>query len=398
MNDVEYDCIVIGAGPAGGSAAKSAAEKGLKTLLIEEHEIIGEPVHCGECLSQVCLNKLGKIDESVIALRVKGIRVLFPNGRENLVDEEGVVLYKAKFEQWLANLAKEKGAKILLGNKVIGMNRLSEGKETHWIVKTKNKSGENEFKTKIIIDASGPQSVSNNLLNLNKKFSVVIGLQYEMQEITNNGYLDFYIWPKLAPHGYLWMIPKENDVANVGLVTNTGGQVKQYLDEFVKVEGFENKKITKTFGGPIPSSGPIEKTYDDGLMIIGDAAGFTSPLFEGGTHLGIQSGIFASEVAKKAIEQNNNSSEFLSEYQKLWKNEFPDYNKLVRGKDALYSLTDKELVDLSDVMPKQLGYLTNKDKLKVIWNLFIKKRNLLRRKTFKVFNAFKYSRAKNYGW
>jgi digeranylgeranylglycerophospholipid reductase len=393
-----YDVIVIGAGPAGGSAAKNCAEKGLKTLLIEEHEIIGEPVHCGECLSQVCIDKLGTIDESAVALRVKGIRVLFPDGRENLVDEEGVVLYKAKFEQWIASLATKAGATLLLGNKVIGLERLSEGKNTLWSVTTKNKDGNKNFQADIVIDASGPQAVSNNLLKINKKFDVVIGLQYEMQGIKNDGYLDFYIWPKLAPHGYLWMIPKKGDEANVGLVTNTGGKVREYLEEFVDEKKWRNKKITKTFGGPIPSSGPVEYTYADGLMMVGDAAGFTSPLFEGGTHLGIQSGIFASQVAKKAIENDDNSASALSEYQKLWKEEFPNYEKLVSGKEALYSLSDEELKDLSEVMPDQLGHLSNKDKLGVLWKMLSRKRHLLRRKVFKVFNAFKYSRASKYGW
>jgi NADPH-dependent 2,4-dienoyl-CoA reductase/sulfur reductase-like enzyme len=43
----QYDVAVIGAGPAGGSAALHAAKLGLKTIILEEHNVIGEPVHCG---------------------------------------------------------------------------------------------------------------------------------------------------------------------------------------------------------------------------------------------------------------------------------------------------------------------------------------------------------------
>jgi len=397
---MDYDVVIIGAGPAGTTAAKECSAKNLKTLLIEEHEVIGEPVHCGECISKVCLDKLGEIDESVIAQRVKGIRVLFPNGRENLVDEEGAVLYKAKFEQWIAKTAKQNGAEIILGTKVIELKKESEGKNTTWKIKAKNKNKIIEFNTKFIIDATGPQAISNTLLQLNPKPTLVVGLQYELEGIRNDGYLDFYIWPNLAPHGYLWMIPKKGNIANVGLVTTTPSKLKENLDEFVKVKKYNKKenKIIKTFGGPIPASGPVKKTFDDGLILVGDAAGFTSPLFEGGTHLSIQSAIFASQVIKKAIQINDNSKEVLKEYQELWKKEFPNYDKLVGGKNALYSLTNEELSDLSDVMPLQLGKLSNKDKLSVLWKLFTKKRRLLRRKTFKVFSAFRYSRARNYGW
>jgi len=81
----------------------------------------------------------------------------------------------------------------------------------------------------------------------------------------------------------------------------------------------------------------------------------------------------------------------------LWHNEFPDYQKLVRGKDDIYSLTNSELAEFSDTMPSQLGKLTLKDKLFVLKNLF-KNKKMLTRKTFRIFNAFKYSRSKKYGW
>jgi flavin-dependent dehydrogenase len=48
---------------------------------------------------------------------------------------------------------------------------------------------------------------------------VIAGFQYEMLDVPNDGYLDFYLWPKYSPHGYVWMIPKEGGRANVGLVT-----------------------------------------------------------------------------------------------------------------------------------------------------------------------------------
>lgn len=53
-----FDVAVIGAGPAGGSAARNSAKNGLKTVVLEEHKTIGEPVHCGECLDGLAFKRL----------------------------------------------------------------------------------------------------------------------------------------------------------------------------------------------------------------------------------------------------------------------------------------------------------------------------------------------------
>jgi digeranylgeranylglycerophospholipid reductase len=65
---------------------------------------------------------------------------------------------------------------------------------------------------------------------------------------------------------------------------------KKNLDDFISRKKFNIIKIRKTFGGRITSSGPLPVTFSTGLLIIGDAAGFTSPLFEGGTHFALKSG------------------------------------------------------------------------------------------------------------
>ena len=84
------------------------------------------------------------------------------------------------------------------------------------------------------------------------------------------------------------MIPKCDGRANVGLVTEDRPRAKKALDEFIEhthFKGLEQKlpswkeKGNPAFGGTIPISGPFENTHYDGLMLVGDAAGFTSPLF-----------------------------------------------------------------------------------------------------------------------
>jgi uncharacterized protein YoxC len=110
----ECDVLVIGAGPGGGAAALHSAREGLSVILIEDHDEIGTPVHCGECISDLAVNNLQlDLPTSVISRRVDGIRVLFPDGTAKKLSEPGYVLEKHLFEQWLAEEAVEQGNKIL---------------------------------------------------------------------------------------------------------------------------------------------------------------------------------------------------------------------------------------------------------------------------------------------
>ncbi len=386
-----FDVIVVGAGPAGGSAALHCARKGLKTLIIEEHEKIGEPVHCGECLSLYATQNTGIVPpESVISEHVKGVRVVFPDGTTSALNEPGFVLEKELFEQWLSLEAVKAGTELMLGTRLEEMKHENE----IWTIKTTK----GELKSKIVIDASGVASVASRKLNLNERFKTVTGIQYELRDIPRDGYLDFYIWPKLAPHGYLWMIPKKDMRANVGLVTVQTNTAKQCTDEFVKKMGWSGKTKTKTFGGLIPASGPLKKTYSEGLMIIGDAAGFTSPLFEGGTHLSLKSGEMAAIVAARAVAGNNFSNEFFSQYEQMWKAEFPAYDKIILGKDALYGFTDEEISFIGRNFPRDFDNFGALQKTLFGLKVVAANPGLLKRGFIPAMNAFRYSQAKKYGW
>ncbi|MBU1196953.1 NAD(P)/FAD-dependent oxidoreductase [Candidatus Micrarchaeota archaeon] len=385
-----YDLAIVGAGPAGGSTALHAAKLGLKTVVLEEHASVGEPVHCGECLSGLAVDKFFKqLPGPSIGLRVKGIRVIFPSGYSPILNEPGYVLEKHLFEQWLASQAQEAGAEISLSSKVTEFQR-----NGIWKLKTPSR----EVQSKLLVDASGVSAIASLKLKLNPRFSDVIGMQHELREIPNEGYIDFFIWPELAPHGYLWMIPKKDGRANVGLVTNQKSKAKVFLDLFLKKMGWENKPRVKTFGGLIPASGPVPHTVADGLMLVGDAAGFTSPLFEGGSHLGMQSGQFAAQVAKEAIDSNDVTASKLSKYEQLWKAEFPDYAKLIKGKNDLYALSESELNDLASLLPSDLTNMGLTGKAGVGLGLLTKKPALLAKGALDALKAFQYSRASKYGW
>jgi digeranylgeranylglycerophospholipid reductase len=391
MEEKIYDVLVIGAGPAGGSAALHCARNGLKVIIIEEHDKVGEPVHCGECLSLLATTNTNiKIPEEVISSHVDGIRIIWPNGKGTILNEKGFVLEKHLFEQWLSGEAVKSGAELRLSTR---MDNIKKEKGI-WEVET-NKG---IFKAKIVVDASGVASVVSRKIGLNNRFESVIGIQYELKGIERDNYIDFYIWPKLAPHGYLWMIPKKDMRANVGLVTTDKNKAKAYNEVFIEKKGWKDKERIKVFGGLIPASGPVKNTYDEGLMLVGDAAGFTSPLFEGGSHLGLKSGQFAAEVAKEAIDKNDFSKETFSKYEKLWKAEFPEYSKIIKGKNALYGFTDEELNIIGNSLPDTFDNFNYFEKMKFGLKVFSKKPTIFLKGFIAAMKSLGYSKAEHYGW
>lgn len=409
----DVDVLVVGAGPGGGNAALQCARKGLKTMIIEDHDEIGTPVHCGECISDEAIANL-KLDlpKEVISKRVNGIRVIFPDGTSKQLTETGYVLEKHLFEQWIADSAVKEGAKLALKHKLTSIERIEDnGTFVGW--KCDGKGEMFPIKSKIVIDASGVAAVCSKFVKpdgvkpLNEKGKVVAGMQYELADVPTDGYLDFYIWPKYAEKGYLWMIPKCDGRANVGLVTEDRPRAKKALDQFIEDTHFNDlsqqlppwkTKGNPAFGGTIPISGPFENTHYDGLMLIGDAAGFTSPLFEGGSHLALKSAVFAAETAVSAVSNGDVTAKSLEKYTMLWKAEFPPYEKILRGKNALFELSDGEMSLMGSCFPDEMADMGITGKAMVGLRLLFRRPDLYLKNIVPAMLAFGYSRAKYYGW
>ncbi len=388
-----FDVAIIGAGPAGTYAAYAAAKRGLGVAVFEEHEKIGEPVHCGECLSLLAAQRLGlELPPEAVSQEMKGIRVVWPNRSHSYIEEPGFSLEKEKFEWFLGRLGQEAGAAYKMKHRVTALKR----EAGIWNISTT----QGEYSAKIMLDASGVAGVSSKLLNLNPAPKTVVGLQYELAPIESNGFIDFFLWPRLSPHGYLWIIPKKNDRANVGLVTNDAPNTRKYLEQFIDEYGLrEKKKVGRmAFGGQIPASGAVKNTYSDGIMLVGDAAGFTSPMFEGGTSLAMTSAKFAVDVAADALKKGDTSKLSLARYEALWRAEFPDYKKLVGGKDSLYGFSDAQLNSIGSIIPKDLTKISTLDKVKVGVNVILRAPHLLAKGFLPAMEALGKSRAKCYGW
>ena len=148
--------------------------------------------------------------------------------------------------------------------------------------------------------------------------------QYVMTDIDiEPGCTDFYLGNEVAPEGYLWIFPKGDRTANVGIgitgkMSRDGARAKDYLDRFV-AKNFSDGKIIEFIVGGVPVCRPLACTVSDGLMVAGDAARVVDPITGGGIGNALYTGRLAAQVASRCIEAGNCSREALMPYDTEWR-------------------------------------------------------------------------------
>jgi digeranylgeranylglycerophospholipid reductase len=133
----------------------------------------------------------------------------------------------------------------------------------------------------------------------------------------------FYLGNEVAPEGYLWVFPKGERTANVGIgisgkKSGRGHRAKDYLDRFVKKTFPQGKPIEYIAGG-VSVCRPLDCTVADGLIIAGDAARVVDPLTGGGIYNGMFTGRLAAQVAADCIAKGNVSKKSLMVYDRTWR-------------------------------------------------------------------------------
>ncbi|WMT50770.1 MAG: digeranylgeranylglycerophospholipid reductase [Ferroplasma sp.] len=363
---LNYDVLVIGAGPAGSSAARYSARYGLKTLMVEKRPDIGSPVRCGEGVSKAWMPEVDlKPEQHWISDEVKGARIYGPSekkpiilGAESAGNEVGFVVERDKFDKHIATLAATEGADIWIkspatsvikeGNRVVGAKIRHNGEEV-------------EVRAKMVIAADGFESEFSRWAGLKspilKKNDIISALEYRMENVdSNEDFTDFYLG-SIAPAGYLWVFPKGPHEANVGIgVTITRMKdrldVKNYLDSWIKSHpGYSKGRIIQQISGGVSVNRVKDKMSLPGLLAIGDAARLIDPITGGGIANGMISGKFAAQVSKKAIEENDYSEQMMKNYDLMVKDKFE--RKHLRNwfaKEKLGTLSDETLDKLVDVI------------------------------------------------
>jgi len=322
----EYDVIVVGAGPAGSSAAKAAAERGAKTIVLERHQSIGVPVRCTGLVhaSSFTESIMATIPEQIILQRHKCRHFYAPSGK--LLKEDPwagpgeCAVERDEFDRELARQAIRAGATIVLNTNVEGL--LKENGRIKGVVT--NSRTMPQVLGKIVIGAGG---VRSRRMGITKQEEMNIpdetfwsGVYFEVAGVKDPQpeVYETHFW-----HGVnrnftnLW--PRGGDRYSLVLDKfEVFEQIKQIdyplsrrlRDAYpLRIYGYVQGKLG---GQPLPK-GKVK----DGLILAGEAGGYMSIVHA------VVSGRWAGEVAGEAIKEGNVSAERLGAYEEMCKVKLP---------------------------------------------------------------------------
>ena len=346
-----YDIVVVGGGPGGSMAALHSAKGGANVCLLEKTRDIGYPVRCGEAMGEWAIKQFFDPKPTWIAADIKRSRIVAPNGIPIDIPfnkEQAYVLNRRVFDYDLSLMASKEGANVFTKCYVKSIDRNDEnGYDVHLDYLGEHKS----IKTKLIIGADGIESRIGRWAGIKTQINMrdmESCIQYSVGNIeVDSNRIDMYVGDNWAPGGYLWVFPKGDGTANIGLGIgskfNRKKSAKKYLDEFIENK-YPNATIHTTMCGGVPCSKPMTHPISDNVMLVGDAAHFINPITGGGIAAAMKSGMFAGQVASEAIIANDYSQNFLKKYVSLCQKDFTKrHEKIYKVKETITKLTDDEM-------------------------------------------------------
>ncbi|MFC2157093.1 geranylgeranyl reductase family protein [Acidobacteriota bacterium] len=366
---ISTDVVVVGAGPAGSICAKYLAQSGVDVLVIEKKQEIGVPKRCAEAVDIQVFKEVGiKTNPQWMLSRIQTAVLYAPNGNNvqfsaQSTEESGCIVERKIFEKHLAKDAIQAGARYMLKTTALAV-KMEKNQVTGIIAD--HMGVKREIEAKIVIAADGVDSMmskSAGLDTVNRLKNYMSCFQYEMAGIDNiaEEAIHMYYGNSIAPGGYVWIFPKGNGLANVGVgikVQKEGDKTpKKHLDEFIE----KNPKIFKRASavefncGGVPVKQTVETLVGDGLMIIGDAAQLVNPISGGGLTLAMISGKMAAEVGASCLRKGDFSAHCLNEYQKNWNVlQGKELKRMLKLQRFTEKLSDNDLNNLADILTEEI--------------------------------------------
>ena len=373
--DTEVDVLGVGLGPGGLIACRDFARQGLRVLGIDRKQDIGSPKRCAEGVSDEGLAHCGIAPDPAWAYgRIEGAALYSPEGKRVVLEGEGTtgwVVERKIFEKHLARDAILAGAKLMPKTQAVGLLRQRNGAATDGApgavcgVRAEFMGREFDIRARLTIGADGIDSMVgkwSGLKSLNRVRDYHAGFQYEMvglQNVPEWNWLHLYFGEDVAPKGYVWIFPKGENVANVGIGilakhSSWGNRAQDYLDRWIEAnpQYFQNASVTEINGSGIPVSSRVPEPVGDGVMLVGDAAQLVNPIHGGGIIIAMRAAMIAARVGATALARNDVSKAALMPYVEEYrtKDEGAVTEKLLRLRYFSENLTDRDFNNLAKIL------------------------------------------------
>ena len=293
--ELRCEALVVGAGPAGASAAKAMAQAGIDVLVLERRKVIGRPVRCAEYIPAPLARETA-LGQGVAVQKVEGMQSFLHGKLIQDLKAPGFIVDRERFDQALARQAESAGARLLTCTAVL--SRLTTGE-----VLCQDGQGRFLVKAGIIAGADGPRSLVASWMDL-RPGRVIPAVQASVELVQPLSRTHIYFHESLRA-GYAWLFPKGR-LANAGLGhaaapgQSCTGQLKRFL-AFLREEGLVKEGVVGTTCGWIPVE-EHRQICKGSLLLCGDAAGHTHPVTGAGIFQAVMGGAMAGRWAARALQ------------------------------------------------------------------------------------------------
>jgi len=323
------DVAVVGAGPGGCVAAATCAKLGLRTALIEEKPMdrVGEKV-CGDAVGAHHFESIGLTPPrgGELLNEVKGIKVYSPD-RSTVFKVEGAELkgFIVDRRAFGARLLKEAlDAGVELFDEAQALSPIFEGGRVVG-VKARRRGGVEEFKAKVVVDASGYPAIIRRRCPPSwfppPQPSDYVVCHREIRRLeeplASTDYCEIYLDQEASPGGYVWVFPRSEWEVNAGLGVQVGRGFNPRRLFYERVLGRYVPARSRPLhlgGGVVPTRRPLDSLVGDGVVVVGDAACQANPLHGGGIGPAMRAGWLAAQAISRALDMGDVSRKGLWSY------------------------------------------------------------------------------------
>lgn len=322
-----FDVAIVGAGPAGSSAAVFLVRKGYSVALLDKQRFPREKL-CGDFLNPANwenFEPLG-IEDQLLSLpheKVKSFRMSTPSGSarvpfpaENGRHGFGIGLRRSVFDDLLLRLAAKEGAAIAQGSKVRQLSR----EENLWKLATEDAG---EIAARLLIGADGRNSWVAHRLGAagpEDNGGRFIGFQLHLKGCRNiAGEVEIHLFPG----GYGGLVGVGGGLATLCFIIEKEVARENRVDDLLKKHLYQNPRFEESLArsepvGEVRSVYPVtfapRRSFGDGFLLAGDAARVTEPVTGEGVYFALKSGKLAAEAADSALQRGDVSARQLSRY------------------------------------------------------------------------------------